>query len=103
MSMPMPPRGAASSFQLAFQFFCAATEVTHYVPNVGNAVKVQFELIDLAHDLMIAGDLGISIVDKVTRAVVDVHCHNLGLLDQVLELLLDALHDTIEMAAQCGQ
>lgn len=103
MSMPMPSGGTASSFQLAVQFFCAVTEVTNYVPNVGNAVKVQLELVDLAHDLMVAGDLGISIVDKVTRAVVDVHCHHLGLLDQVLELLLDTLHDTIEMAAQCGQ
>src|SRR4051812_37064876 len=68
MSMPMPPRGAASSFQLAFQFFCAATEVTHYVPNVGNAAKV--------HSLM-QGDLLFRIWARhtIVRAVVDTYDH----------------------------
>lgn len=79
------------------------TKLTHNVSNMSNAVKVELKFVNLAHDIMVAGDLGIGIVDEVASAIVHVHCHDSGLLHQVLKLLLDALHDPVEMAAQCGQ
>lgn len=99
----MPPRRPARPIQLALQLLGAAAKVAHNVADVGDAVKVELELVDLAHDVVVARNLGVGVVDQVAGAVVHGHRHHLRLLRQVLELLLDVLHDAVKVAAQRGQ
>lgn len=97
------PAAAAGKFQLPLQFFGAPSIVAHELTNVGDAVKIEVQFLDLAHDVMVSLNLGFGIVNQITGAVVDVHGYNLRLLRQVLKPLLDRLHDPVKVATQGGK
>ena len=103
MAVPMPPRRPARPVELAIQLLGAPAKVADNVADVGDAVKVELELVDLAHDVVVAGDLSVGVVNEVPGAVVDGHRDHLRLLREVLELLLDVLHDAVKVAAQRAQ
>lgn len=70
---------------------------------MSDAVKVQLELVYLRHDVVVARNLGIGIVDELTTLVIDAQSYYLRLFHQVLEPLLNMLHDSVKMSAQRGQ
>jgi hypothetical protein len=46
----------------------ACSEALHDLPNAPHLVELNLELIDLAQDLMEAGNLSVGRLDRVTRA-----------------------------------
>lgn len=65
-----------------------------------NTVKVQFQLIYLQHDGIESRNLGVGIVNDVSRPVILCHGHNGTLLAQVLDSLLDLLHKTVQVGRE---
>lgn len=104
MSMTVPSRRRATTpFQLSFQVPSTLTKPGHDLPYMGYAVKIQLELVNLGHEAVVPCNLPVGVIDQVAGAVVHLQVDLLGLLDQIFELLLDALHDPVEVPAQGGQ
>lgn len=53
------------------------TEVADNISNMGNPIKVQLELVNLTHDVVVPSDLGIGIVDQVASTIVYMVGHDL--------------------------
>lgn len=70
---------------------------------MGDAVKVELELVDLAHYVVVARNLGVGVVDQVASPVVRLQRNRLRLHHEVFELLLDVLHHAVKVAAECGK
>ena len=66
---------------------------------MGYTIKIQLELVDLGHEAVVPRNLAVGIIDQVAGAVVHLQVDLLGLLYQILELLLDALHDPVKVPA----
>lgn len=76
------------------------TVTPHYIPDMSNAVKLDFELVDLGHDLVEAADLHVGVVDEVTGVVIHRHGDDLRLLGKVIKLLRYLGHEPIKMTTQ---
>lgn len=105
MPMPLPPRRAPSlgRLQVSFQLFCTSAKVANDVSYVSYPVEVHLELVDLLNDLVVARYLGVRIVDQFAGPVVDLHGDYLCLTRQVFELLLNVLHDSVEVTSQSSE
>ena len=97
----MPPRRAGINFPL---------EILHARPvllddffDVADPVKVHLELIQLADNLRIAGNLFIRPVNDVPSTVVLDLGKDLCLLAEVLDVLLNVGHQAVEVASKLGQ
>lgn len=100
---PVVAGGRLGVLELALEALDAAPVVADDLLDVADAVEVDFELVDLGHDVLKAGDLGIGVSDQVPRVVVLLHGDDGALLAQVLNTLLDLLHQPVEVAAQRGE
>jgi hypothetical protein len=70
---------------------------------VCDPVKVDLELIELTKYLGVASNLGVGSVDDVACAVVLNLSEHLSLFAQVLYILLDVGHKTVEVTAEGGK
>lgn len=68
-----------------------------------DAIKVQLQLIYLRHDGIEARDFGIGIINDVSCVVILLHGHNGTLLAQVLDSLLDLLHQAVQVGRKSMQ
>ena len=100
---PVVAGGGLGVLELALEALDAAAVVADDLLDVADAVEVDLELVDLGHDVLKAGDLGIGVGDQVPRVVVLLHGDDGALLAQVVDALLDLLHQAVEVAAQGGE
>jgi len=97
-----PGRRRVRLRELLLELLDTLAIVSHDVPDMRDAIKVDFELVDLGHDVLEARYLSIGIVHQVAGTVILLHCHDGALFAKVLYAGLDLLHQAIEMARQCG-
>lgn len=71
--------------------------------DVGNLVKVDFELVDLGHDGVEARNLGVGVVNDVAGVVVLLEGDDLGLLAEQIDTGLDLEHEAVEVAGEGGE
>jgi hypothetical protein len=67
------------------------------------AIEVNLKLFELPQDVVVTRDLGVGILDQVSGVVVHMHGHYMRLLAQVLEVLLDVLHNMFKVASERGK
>lgn len=87
-----------SLLELSFQVLDSAALPLDYVFDMRNAVEVDLELVHLSHDVLKARDLGIGIVYEIPCAVVLLEGDNGALFTEVLNPLLDLLHEPVKMS-----
>lgn len=63
-------------------------------------VKVEVQLVQLSQNVVIPCNFQVSIVDQVAGAIELCHGERLALLAEIVYLLLDLRHDTLEIAPQ---
>lgn len=100
--MPVPT-GRAARVQIPLEVLHARPVLLHNLLDVGDAVKVHLELVQLLYDVGVARNLLVGAVDDVPRAVVLDLGEHLGLLAEVLDILLDADHEPVKVAPQRGE
>lgn len=67
------------------------------------AVEFDLEIVHLLHDGVVSSNLGVCVVHEVTSRVVHGHGDYLRLLRQMVQLLGDLLHESVEVASQLGK
>lgn len=86
------------SLQLALQLLDPLPVSPHDIPYMLDAVEVELQFVHLCQDVVVPADLGVGIVDEVSGRIVYRHGDDLRLLAQVVHLLLDVLHEPVEVA-----
>ena len=84
-------------FEFSLQPFHTAPLALDDIFDVCDAVKIDLELVHLSHDVLKPRNLRIGIIDEVPGTIVLLEGDNGTLLAEVLDPLLDLLHQTIEM------
>lgn len=103
LSIAMSRGAAAAAIKLPFHLFHPRAIAPHDLFDVSDTIKVEFQLVQLSEDIMIALYFGISSVDEVPSPVKLRHGKGLALLAQVYYLLLDLRHDAVKIPPECRQ
>lgn len=109
MSMTMPmgrvpvSTRRAAVIQILLQVLHTRPVLLHYLLDMGDAVEIHLELVQLPQDRRVARNLLVGTVNYVARAVVLHLCEHLRLLAEVLDILLNVGHEPVEVAPQRGQ
>ena len=73
------------------------------VTNMADAIEVQLEFVQLAHDVVEAGDLAVGSVDQITGMVILLHSNHGALLAEIIDTLLDLDHQAVEVPGKRGK
>lgn len=95
--------GGSARLQVPLQRLDTGSIALDNVLDVGDPVKVYLKLVELSQDLGVAGDLGVGAIDDVASPVVLDLGEHLGLLAQILHVLLDVGHQSVEVPAKGGE
>lgn len=83
--------------EVSLQAFDTTTLTLDYVFDMRNAVKVNLELVHLRHDVLESCNLCIRIVYEIPSAVVLLESNDGALFTEILDALLDLLHQSVQM------
>lgn len=103
VAVAIPSGRGTRLLKFALELLDTLAVVPHDISYVGDAIEVDLELVDLAHDVLETRNLSIGIVHEVASAVILLHCHNGALLAEVLDSGLDLLHQTVKVAREGGE
>ena len=100
--MPVTAVGTAA-LQFALEVLHTSPVLLHNLLDMGNAVKVDFELIQLSQQSRISRNLLVRAVNDISRPVVLHLCEHLCLLAEVLNVVFDVGHQLVKVMAQRGE
>lgn len=96
VSFAVPPRRACL-LKLTVQLLDSLSVAPDDVTNMADAIEVQLEFVELAHDLVEARDLTVGSVDQISSLVILLHGNHGALFAEVFDTLLDLHHQAVEM------
>lgn len=93
--MPVPTR--TTTVEISLQRLNSRPVTLDNFLNVGDAVEVDFKLVELLEDLGVAGNFGVGTTDDAIGFVVLQLGEPLGLVAEMLDALLNACHEMVEV------
>ena len=72
--------------------------IPYDISDVGDAIEIELKLVDLSHYILEARNFSIGIVHQFTCVVILLHSHDGTLFAELLDALLNLVHQAIEMS-----
>lgn len=93
----------ATTFEVSLERFHPRPIPFDNLLDMRNAIKVDLEFVKLLKDLSIARNLGICAQYHTIGLVVLQVCESLGFMAEILDPLVYASHEVIEIATKCRE